>query len=369
MRDFSDELALLGKRLGEADVYLDLKAKRARLAELEVEVAKPDLWDDADHARKVSTEYGRVSDDVVVLSGLRARLSDAETLHQLGMEEGDESVEAEVAAAVDELGRDLDALEMRSFFAGEHDERDAVCDIHAGEGGTDAQDWTEMLLRTFRRWAERRGFELELDEVTAGQEAGILSATMIVHGRFAYGLLSGMRGVHRLYRISPFDSQSRRQTSYAALDVAPFIEDLSGEVEIDDKDLRIDVYRSSGAGGQHVNVTDSAVRITHLPTGIVVSCQNERSQFQNKARAMQVLAAKLAERQREERRAEMAAITGPQHDISRAGSIICEYVLAPYQKVRDKRTGFETGNVDAVLDGDIDPIIEAWLRWRRANEA
>ena len=368
MQDFSADLTVLHKRLQEAETYLDLPGKRARRAELELEVAKPNLWDDADHARAVNTEYGRVSEDVNVLEGLAQRLSDAETLYQLAQEEGDESFEREVSDALTALSADLDALDMRSLFTGEHDELDAVCDIHAGEGGTDAQDWTEMLLRMFLRWAERRNFEIELDEVTEGQEAGILSATLIVRGRYAYGLMSAMRGVHRLYRISPFDSQARRQTSYAALDVAPFIEDVSDEVEIDDKDLRIDVYRSSGAGGQHVNVTDSAVRITHLPTGIVVSCQNERSQFQNKARAMQVLAAKLAERQREERRAEMAAITGPQHDISRAGSIICEYVLAPYQKVRDKRTTYETGNVQAVLDGDIDPIIEAWLRWRRANE-
>ncbi|HEX3425406.1 MAG TPA: peptide chain release factor 2, partial [Acidimicrobiales bacterium] len=252
--------------------------------------------------------------------------------------------------------------------SGEHDARDAVCEIHAGEGGTDAQDWAEMLLRMYQRWAERRGFDLELDEVTAGQEAGILSATFILRGRYAYGLLSAERGVHRLYRISPFDSQARRQTSYAALEVTPFLDDASDEVEVDEKDLRIDTYRSSGAGGQHVNVTDSAVRITHLPTGIVVSVQNERSQYQNKVKAMQILAAKLAERQREERRAELAALSGPQGQVSRAGAFIRAYVLAPYQKVKDERTGHETGNVEAVLDGDLDPFMEAWLRWRRTTQ-
>jgi peptide chain release factor 2 len=243
-----------------------------------------------------------------------------------------------------------------------------VCEIHAGEGGTDAQDWSEMMLRMFQRWAERRGFAVEVEEVTEGQEAGILSATFIVKGRYAYGLLSAMRGVHRLYRISPFDSQSRRQTSYAALDVVPFLEDAGDDVTIDEKDLKIDTYRSSGAGGQHVNVTDSAVRITHLPTGLVSSCQNERSQLQNKAKAMQVLIAKLAERQREERRAELAALSGPRGQVSRAGTFDVGYVLAPYQQVKDERTGKETGNVQAVLDGDLDQFMEAWLQWRRESE-
>jgi peptide chain release factor 2 len=367
MRDFSDELRSLRVRLADAEKYLNLEAKRQRLAVLEEEVGKPDLWDDPDHARAVTTEYGRVGEDIKLNDGLAARIGDAETLNELGVEEDDDSVEAEVREAVDQLSEELGELELRSLFTGEHDERDAVCEVHAGEGGTDAQDWTDMMLRMYLRWAERRGFEVEIDEVTEGQEAGLLSATFIVKGRYAFGLMSGERGVHRLYRISPFDSQSRRQTSYAAVDVVPFLEDLSGEVKIDEKDLRIDTYRSSGAGGQHVNVTDSAVRITHLPTGIVVSCQNERSQMQNKARAMQVLAAKLAERQREERRAELVALAGPQSRVSRAGTFIRGYVLAPYQQVKDERTGHETGNVQAVLDGDLDPFMEAWLRWRRAQ--
>ncbi|MFP5375571.1 MAG: peptide chain release factor 2 [Acidimicrobiia bacterium] len=367
MRDFSGDLAELAQRLDDAERYLDLTGKRARLAELEVVVARPDLWEDAEHARRVSTEFGRVSDDVKVLDGLRRRLDDAQTLYDLAVQEADDSVEAELKALADELGRALDDLDLRSLFTGDHDEGDAVCEIHAGEGGTDAQDWAEMMLRMYLRWAERRGFSVEVDEVTAGQEAGILSATFIVRGRYAYGLLSGERGVHRLYRISPFDAQARRQTSYAALDLTPFMEDVSDEVVIDEKDLRVDTYRSSGAGGQHVNVTDSAVRLTHLPTGIVVSCQNERSQFQNKARAMQILAAKLAEREREQRRARLEALAGPQSRVSRAGSFIRGYVLAPYQKVTDERTEMETGNVQAVLDGDLDPFMEAYLRWRRAQ--
>ena len=367
MQDFTEELRALRTRLDDAEKYLSIDAKRARLAELEAELGRADLWDDQDNARAVTTEHGRLSEDARLIEGLAARIADAETLYQLGVEEGDNSVETEVGDALAKLTKALDTLDLRSLFTGEHDERDAVCEVHAGEGGTDAQDWTEMMLRMYLRWAERRGFEVEIDEVTEGQEAGLLSATFIVKGRYAYGLMSAERGVHRLYRISPFDSQARRQTSYAAIDVVPFLEDFSSEVKIDEKDLRIDTYRSSGAGGQHVNVTDSAVRITHLPTGIVVSCQNERSQMQNKARAMQVLAAKLAERQREERRAELAALSGPQGQVSRAGTFIRGYVLAPYQLVKDERTSYETGNVQAVLDGDLDGFMEAWLRWRRAQ--
>ncbi|HUP68675.1 MAG TPA: peptide chain release factor 2 [Acidimicrobiales bacterium] len=368
MRDFTEDLHALRARLVAAGTYLDLEGKRKRMAELEAEVGRPDLWDDADLGRAVTTEYGRVGDDVRLLEGLESRLADAETLFELGVEEDDDSVEAELSAGLVQVGRELDALELRSLFSGEHDGHDAVCEIHAGEGGTDAQDWADMLLRMYMRWAERRGFTVELDERSDGQEAGILSATFIVRGRYAYGLLSAERGTHRLYRISPFDAQARRQTSYAALDVVPFLEDATGEVDIDEKDLRIDTYRSSGAGGQHVNVTDSAVRITHIPTGVVVSCQNERSQLQNKNKAMQILAAKLAERQREERRAELAALAGPQGKISREGGFIREFVLAPYQKVKDRRTGHESGNVEAVLDGDLDEFMEAFLRWRRADE-
>ena len=368
MRDFSEELGALRVRLTAAGQYLDLEGKRTRLAQMETEVGRPDLWDDPDQARSVTTEFGRVGDDVRLLEGLEERLADTETLYGLAVEEGEESLETELAEAVAGLGRDLDALELRSLFSGEHDAYDAVCEVHAGEGGTDAQDWADMLLRMYLRWAERRGFTVELDERSAGQEAGILSATFIVRGRYAYGLLTAERGTHRLYRISPFDAQARRQTSYAALDVVPFLDDATSQVDIDEKDLRIDTYRSSGAGGQHVNVTDSAVRITHIPTGVVVSCQNERSQLQNKNKAMQILAAKLAERQREERRAELAALAGPQGKISREGGFIREFVLAPYQKVKDRRTGHESGNVEAVLDGDLDAFMEAFLRWRRSEE-
>ncbi len=363
-RDFRSELASLRTRLTEAQGYLGLDKLRARRAELESEISRPDLWDDADRARRVTSEFSAVSDDIALLDDLAHRQEDAEALYELMVEESDDSVADELAKEVDELGRRLSELELRSLFSGEYDDEDAIAELHAGTGGTDAQDWCEMLLRMYLRWAERRGFSVEVDEVTEGQEAGLLSATFIVKGRFAYGLLSAERGVHRLVRISPFDAQHRRHTSFASIDVIPFLEEASTEVEIDDKDLRVDTYRSSGAGGQHVNKTDSAVRITHLPTGIVVSVQNERSQHQNKARALQILAAKLAQVQRAERQAELDSLSGPKVDVA-WGNQIRSYVLAPYQNVKDHRTNHEDGNVEAVLDGDIDEFIEAELRRRR----
>ncbi len=366
----SEQLAELRRRLDAANDYLRLDDLRKQLSELEVEVGEPELWSDPDHARQVTTAYGRIKSDVEHLEGLATDLDEAGDLLELAEEEGEEvlatmlpGIEASLAA----LARSLDELELRSLFSGEHDERDAIAEIHAGAGGTDAQDWAEVMLRMYLRWAERHGMSVELDEASPGQEAGILSATFIVHGRHAYGLLTAERGVHRLVRMSPFDSQHRRQTSFASFEVTPFLDDAVDEVEIDEKDLRIDTYRSSGAGGQHVNVTDSAVRITHLPTGIVVSCQNERSQHQNKAKAMQILAAKLAERSREERRNELSALTGPQTDVA-WGNQIRSYVLAPYQQVKDLRTGVETGNVEAVLDGELDEFMVGFLRWRRARE-
>jgi peptide chain release factor 2 len=363
MRDFTDELGELRRRVDDARRYLRVEEARGRIAELEVDAASPDLWNDAGRARRVTGELSRLNDDVAVVDGLERGISDLETLHELAREESDDSVEAEIAAGTEALRAELDGLELRALFTGEHDERDAICDVHSGAGGTDAQDWTEMCLRMFTRWAERRGFDVEIDEVQEGTEAGITSATFTVKGRYAYGLLQGERGVHRLIRISPFDANARRQTAFASLDCVPALE-AAEEPEIDPGDLRIDTYRSSGAGGQHVNVTDSAVRITHIPTGIVVSCQNERSQTQNKARAMQILAARLAERQRQERAAELTQISGEKRDVA-FGSQIRTYTLAPYRLVKDERTRHETGNVDAVLDGDLDPFIEVWLQWRR----
>jgi peptide chain release factor 2 len=364
MRDFTDDLRGLRKRLDEAVTYLDIEASRKRLAELEPELSRQDLWDDPEAAQLITRQYAALKDDVDFIGSLESQLDDAEALHDLAREEDDGSVAGDLESMIAKLSTELDQLELRSLFTGEHDELDAVCEVHAKDGGTDAQDWAEMLLRMYQRWVERRGFAIELEDINQGQEAGILSATFIIKGRYATGLMASERGVHRLVRMSPFDSQHRRQTSFAAVTVVPFFEDLSGEVVIDEKDLRVDTYRSSSAGGQHVNVTDSAVRLTHLPTGLVVSCQNERSQHQNKARAMQILGARLAERAREERTAEMTAMAGPKAQIG-WGSQIRSYVLAPFQLVKDLRSDYETGNVMAVLDGDLDPFMEAYLRWRR----
>jgi peptide chain release factor 2 len=370
-RDPATVLSELDSRLGEAKAYLRIDALRTRREELEVDAGRPDLWDDQDRARQVTTELGRVTDDVQQFDSLAGSLEDARVLVEMLAEmrssgEEDPSLESELSETVGTLERSIGQLEIQSLFQGEHDEADAIAEVHAGAGGTDAQDWAEMMLRMYSRWAERRGFSVEIDEATGGSEAGLLSATFIVKGRFAYGLLSAERGVHRLVRMSPFDSQHRRQTSFATLQVTPFMEAVGEDVEIDEKDLRIDTYRASGAGGQHINKTDSAVRLTHLPTGVVVSCQNERSQHQNKARAMQILAAKLADLARAEREAELSELTGERAD-NAWGNQIRSYVMAPYQLVKDLRTGIETGNVDAVLDGDLDSFIEAELRRRRGG--
>jgi len=365
MRDFSEELAAARKRIDEAHVYLRIDAQQARLAELEVEAGRPDLWDDPDAARRVTSELAAVRDDVELVVGLDGRMDDLATLDELGREESDDSVEPEIEAGLQALRVELDRLELRALFTGEYDERDAICQVSSGAGGTDAQDWTQMLLRMFTRWAERRGFTVEVEDVSEGTEAGISSATFTVRGRYAYGMLTGEKGVHRLIRISPFDANARRQTAFAAFDAVPALDEAEAP-DIDPGDLRVDTYRSSGAGGQHVNVTDSAIRITHLPTGIVVSCQNERSQLQNKAKAMQILAARLAEKQREERRAQLEQLSGEKRGID-FGSQIRTYTLAPYQLVKDERTRHETGNVQAVLDGDLDGLIEAYLQWRRSG--
>jgi peptide chain release factor 2 len=290
-------------------------------------------------------------------------LEDLEVLNDLAREEDDQSTAEEVAAGLVRLRDVLAELETLVLLSGEHDERDAVVTVHAGAGGTDSQDWAQMLERMLLRWTERHGFKVDLHDEQEGEEAGIRSATFTVHGPRAYGLLNAERGVHRLVRISPFDSQSRRHTAFASVDVVPLLEDLDDNIEVPDDDIRVDVYRSSGPGGQGVNTTDSAVRITHLPTGIVVSVQNERSQLQNRATAMTLLKAKLAERERAKREEELAQLRGEQREVA-WGSQIRSYVLHPYQMVKDHRTGMETGNTTAVLDGDIDAFVNAYLQWK-----
>ncbi|RMH79159.1 MAG: peptide chain release factor 2 [Actinomyces sp.] len=368
MIDHRPRLAELRSRLDEAHGYLRIDELSARRPQLETEASRPDLWDDPERARQVTAELAAVTDDIERYERLRSELEDLETLDELAREEDDEAAAGEVAEGLERLAAQLDELELRSLFTGEYDERDAVCQVKSGEGGTDAQDWAEMLLRMYTRWAERRGFTVEITAVSEGTEAGISSAEFIVKGRYAYGWLQSEHGVHRLVRISPFNNEGKRQTAFASVQVVPFFEDVTDRIEIDEKDLRIDTYRSSGAGGQHVNVTDSAVRITHLPTGIVTSCQNERSQHQNKERALQMLAAKLLDLERQRREEELAQIAGEQQNVG-FGSQIRSYVLQPYQMVKDLRTGHETGNVEGVLDGDLDAFMEAWLRWSRAKAA
>jgi peptide chain release factor 2 len=290
-------------------------------------------------------------------------LDDLDVLNDLAREEDDEATAEEVAAGIVRLRDTLAELETLVLLSGEHDERDAIVTVHAGAGGTDSQDWAQMLERMLLRWVERHGFKADLHDEQEGDEAGIRSATFTVHGTRAYGLLNAERGVHRLVRISPFDSQSRRHTAFASVDVVPLLEDLDDDVQVPDDDLRVDVYRSSGPGGQGVNTTDSAVRITHLPTGIVVAVQNERSQLQNKATAMTLLKAKLAELERARREEELAQLRGEQREVA-WGSQIRSYVLHPYQMVKDHRTGYETGNTSAVLDGDIDALINSYLQWK-----
>ena len=364
LREAANSLDSLQERWSAAREYLKIDSLREHHSRLSEAAADPNLWDDQDNARSVTTDLGRVSGALEDFDSLGRQIADGEVMVELARElldSGDRSMLDELVATVATVTNHMEKVELQSLLSGPYDESDAIVDFHAGAGGTDAQDWAEMLLRMYSRWAERRGYDVEIDEVSEGQEAGILSASIIVKGRFAYGWLSAERGVHRLVRISPFDSQARRQTSFASVEITPFVVDDGGDVDIDEKDLRVDTYRSSGAGGQHVNKTDSAIRITHLPTGIVVSCQNERSQHQNRARAMQILQAKLSERARAEQKAQLDALTGERGD-NAWGSQIRSYVQAPYQLVKDHRSECETGNVDAVLDGDLDMFMEAELR-------
>jgi peptide chain release factor 2 len=342
----------------------DVAGKQAELETLKEQAAAPDLWDNQDRALEVTRKLSRYETTVNRVHGLDARLDDAEIMLDLAAEEDDAGTRSEVIDELQGLDSEMAILERETLYFGEYDDRTAILSINAGAGGVDAQDWAEMMLRMYTRFLEKAGYTYVIDDISQGDEAGIKSATLTVKGDFAYANLESERGVHRLVRISPFDSASRRHTSFAGVDVVPEVE--TSEVEIDPEDLRIDTYRSQGAGGQHVNTSDSAVRITHLPTGIVVACQNERSQLQNKNRAMQILASRLAEHARQEQLKEIDAIRGEQNEAA-WGRQIRSYVLQPYQMIKDLRTEAEVGNVSAVLDGDIDMFIEAYLQWRRAQ--
>jgi len=365
MRDFTDDLRELSRRLGEAAGYLNVEAARPRLVELEAEMGRPDLWDDPEAAKALNAEYANLRDDVATYDALAGDLSDAEVLHELARDEGDESQEPDLEAAIADISTRLDQLDLRSLFTGPHDRADAIVQINAKDGGVDAQDWSEMLLRMYERWAELRGFTFTVNAVSEGTEAGILSAEFTVTGRYAYGLMTSERGTHRLVRISPFDNQGRRQTSFAAVQVWPVID--APEVDVSEADIRMEVFRASGAGGQHVNKTSSAVRLIHEPTGLIASSQEERSQLQNREKAMGRLRAMIAAKAEEEHAAELDSIGGKQAQVG-WGSQIRSYVLQPYQMVKDLRTDVESGNVSGVLDGNLDEFMEGYLRWRRAAE-
>ena len=366
MLDYSGDIAALNKRLGDAETYLNIVELRQRRPELEDAAASPDLWDNPDQARKVTGELSAVTDDLEMFDRLSEKIDEAATLHELGTELDDDSVEAEIQQIIEVAKGDFDQLELRSLLSGEYDESDVVLTLQSGEGGTDAQDWAEMLLRMYLKWAERRDFKVTVESANEGSEAGLTSAEVTISGRHAYGWMRSENGVHRLVRISPFNKEGKRQTAFASISVVPLFDEVDEDIEVDESDLRIDTYRSSGAGGQHVNVTDSAVRITHLPTGVVTSCQNERSQHQNKDRAMQMLKAKLLDLERQKRDAEIAEIAGEAQNVG-FGSQIRSYVLQPYEMVKDLRSEYETGDVAGVLAGGIQPFMEAYLQWMRAG--
>lgn len=342
----------------------DVDSKLDDLVELREQVSLPDLWDDPDRATRLTRRLGQIERLVNRVVAMEDDLEDAGILVDLAREEGDAATLDEVARDLATTERRIAVLEEESLYFGEYDDHAAILSVHAGAGGVDAQDWAEMMVRMYVRYLTELGFEHEIDDLQSGEEAGIKSATLTAEGEHAYAVLEAERGVHRLVRISPFDSNSRRHTSFAGVDVVPMVEDAA--VEINPDDLRIDTYRSQGAGGQHVNTTDSAVRLTHLPTGIVVACQAERSQLQNRARALALLKAKLAELARVRRQQELDEIRGEQTEAA-WGRQIRSYVLQPYQQVKDLRTGLEVGNVQGVLDGGLGRLTESYLHWRRAN--
>jgi peptide chain release factor 2 len=363
--DYAEQLKDLDATLRNIEIVLDLPKMRKDKDELERTASEPSLWDDPAHAQQVTSKLSHVQSEIGKVEKLRSRLDDAGVLLELAQAEGDSSSLAEVGSEIVSLRSSIDELEIRTLLSGEYDSREALVTLRSGAGGVDAADFAEMLLRMYLRWAERHGYGTDVYDTSYAEEAGIKSATFAVKAPYAYGTLSVEQGTHRLVRISPFDNQGRRQTSFAAVEVVPVVEQTDA-IDIPDDEIRVDVFRASGPGGQGVNTTDSAVRLTHIPTGVVVSCQNERSQLQNKATAMVVLQAKLLALKKAEEAAKMDALRG---DVAGSwGDQMRSYVLHPYQMVKDLRTEHEVGNPSAVFDGDIDGFVEAGIRWRKQRE-
>ena len=357
-----DQLDVLAARLKKVEGYLHIDERRALAEELERKSGEPGFWDDAEAARATMAKLARAKEDVAGIDAARAKLDDAQAAFELGEETGDDELLGEAEASAASLEHDLSELELSSWFTGEFDHGDAIVSITPGQGGLEAQDWCSMLLHMYLRYCERRGWKVTINDAPAAEAIGIDRATITVSGKNAYGMLRAEQGVHRLVRISPTDAKKRRQTTFAGVEVLPVLPD-DIEVDVDPGDIRVDVYHASGPGGQGVNTTDSAVRVTHLPTGIVVTCQNERSQIQNKATCMQILRSKLYELEVQKREEALDELRGPKREIG-FGNQIRSYVLYPYQMVKDLRTGQETGNVGSVLeDGDLDPFVAAYHRW------
>jgi peptide chain release factor 2 len=363
--EYDTEIKQLSATMHTVEQVLDIPAMQREIADLGVQVAAPDLWDDQANATRVTGRLSLLQGEVDRFQALKTRIEDLALMVELANEEGDEESLAESEAELGKIKKAVEALEIRTLLSGEYDEREAIVTIRSGAGGVDAADFAEMLMRMYTRWAERNKYPVEVYDVSYAEEAGIKSAEFAIHAPYGYGTLSVEAGTHRLVRISPFDNQGRRQTSFAAVEVVPFLEQTD-EIEVDENDLRVDVFRSGGPGGQSVNTTDSAVRLTHIPTGIVVSCQNEKSQLQNKASAMVVLKAKLLAVKKAEEAALKKDLKG---DVAASwGDQMRNYVLNPYQIVKDLRTGYESGNPQAVFDGDLDDFLEAGIRWRRGAE-
>ncbi|WP_457755305.1 peptide chain release factor 2 [Thermovibrio ammonificans] len=365
VQELKEQVSKLKEKYAEIRGYFDLDKMKRRLSEIEEEMASPDFWNDPKKAQSLSVERNHLEQELEAFKSVEQKIEDSEVLIEMAEEEQDGSLLDEAEQMLSDLDKTLDRLEVKKVLSGEFDKNNAIVTIHAGAGGTESCDWAQMLMRMYVRWAERKGFEVEILDLQENEEAGIKSATLLIKGPYAYGFLRAEHGTHRLVRISPFDANARRHTSFCGVIVVPEIdEDI--EVEIKEEDLRIDTYRASGAGGQHVNKTDSAVRITHIPTGIVVTCQSERSQIQNRQRAMKILKARLYELERQKREEKIAQARGEHKSIA-WGNQIRSYIFQPYRLVKDHRTGVETSNIDAVMDGDIDLFIEAYLK-QKARE-